>query len=62
MIVPQLDAGRYGAFIWPAYAITAAGFAWMIIATLLRARRWRREAEKLERQRPRKGPREGPGA
>ena len=61
-MVWRIDAGRYGAFIWPAYAITAAGFAWMIIATLLRARRWRREAEKLERERPRERPRGEPAA
>ncbi|MBS0411584.1 MAG: heme exporter protein CcmD [Proteobacteria bacterium] len=51
----HLDAGKYAAFLWPAYAITAAGFAWMIAATLLRARRWRREVERLEAARPRKG-------
>jgi heme exporter protein D len=41
---------RYAAFIWPAYAITALGFAWMVLDTLLRARRWRRRAEALQRQ------------
>ncbi len=41
--------GRYGAYIVPAYAITAAGFIWMIADTLLRARRWRRKAEALEK-------------
>jgi heme exporter protein D len=37
---------KYAAFVWPAYGITALGFAWMIIDTLVRARAWRRRAEK----------------
>lgn len=41
---------RYAAFIWPAYGVTALGFAWMVIDTLLRARRWRRRVEDLERE------------
>ena len=40
---------RYAAFIWPAYAVTALGFAWMVLDTVLRARRLRRRAEALER-------------
>jgi heme exporter protein D len=43
-------ADKYAAFIWPAYAITGLGFAWMLIDTLARARRWRRRAERLERE------------
>lgn len=43
-----LPGGKYAAFIWPAYAISVLGFAWMIIDTLLRARRWRRRARDLE--------------
>ncbi|MDP3852190.1 heme exporter protein CcmD [Phenylobacterium sp.] len=42
----DLDAGKYAAFVWPAYAITALVFAAMIGATLSRARRWRRRVEK----------------
>jgi len=42
----DLDAGKYAAFVWPAYALTAAVFAALIWATLARARRWRRRAEK----------------
>jgi len=41
-------AGRYGAYIWPAYGASALAFAWMIADTLARARRWRREVERLE--------------
>ncbi|HWA60307.1 MAG TPA: heme exporter protein CcmD [Caulobacteraceae bacterium] len=42
---------RYGAFIWPAYGATVVAFAWMILDTLLKARRWRRESERLEKDR-----------
>ncbi len=44
----DLDAGRYAAFVWPAYAITAALLVWMVADTLLRARRWRRRVRTLE--------------
>jgi heme exporter protein D len=40
---------KYAAFIWPAYAITALVFAWMVIDTVLRARAWRRRAEGAEK-------------
>jgi heme exporter protein D len=43
-----LDAGRYGAFLWPAFAASAAGLGWMIYDSLARARRWRREVETRE--------------
>lgn len=39
---------KYAAFVWPAYALTAVVFAWMVVSTLLRARRWRRRVERLE--------------
>ncbi len=42
----DLDAGKYAAFVWPAYAITAAVFAGMIWATLARSRHWRRRFER----------------
>ncbi len=41
--------GRYAAYIIPAYGVTLAGFAWMIVDTLARARRWRRKADNLEK-------------
>jgi heme exporter protein D len=40
---------KYAAFVWPAYGVTALVFAWMVIDTLVRARRWRRQAERQER-------------
>jgi len=42
-----LPGGKYALYIWPAYGVTALGFAWMILDTLLRARRWKRKAERL---------------
>ncbi len=46
-----LPGGKYAAFIWPAYGVSVLGFAWMILDTVLRARRWRRELARLERER-----------
>ena len=48
MTLPTDFAGKYAAFIWPAYAVSALGFLWMIVDTLGRARRWRREADRLD--------------
>ena len=46
----DLDAGKYAPFVWPAMAITALVFVWMIADSLIRARRWRREVERLEKR------------
>ena len=43
--MPDFDAGAYGAYLWPAFAVTALVFAGMIIASLGHARRWRHRAE-----------------
>jgi len=43
----HLETGKYAAFIWPAYAITAAVFAGMIVSSLGYARRWRKKTEAL---------------
>ena len=51
MTASALDMGRYAAFVWPAYGVSAAGFAWIIIDTALRARRARRSVERLEAER-----------
>jgi len=48
--MPDLDLGKYAVFIWPAYAITAAVFAVLIVASLHHARRWRARAEALNAQ------------
>ena len=38
--------GKYAAYIWPAYAITAAVFVIMVAASLAYARRWKARAER----------------
>ncbi len=44
----DLDMGKYAGFVWPAYAVTAVVLGALIADTLRRARRWRREAERLQ--------------
>jgi heme exporter protein D len=41
----HLDAGRYALFLWPAYGVSAAALAGLVVESVLRARRWRRRAE-----------------
>lgn len=45
----DFDASPYGAYVWPAFAITALVFAGMITASLAHARRWRIRTESLRR-------------
>lgn len=40
-------AGRYGAYVWPAYGASAVGLVALIVDTLTRARGWRREVDRL---------------
>jgi heme exporter protein CcmD len=49
VIAHLFSSGRYGAYIWPAYGVSLLGFVWMTIDTLVRARRWRRKADSLEK-------------
>ena len=49
----HLDMGKYAAFVWPVYAISALVLVWMVVDSLGRARRWRREARRLEQDRDR---------
>ncbi|WP_426010639.1 heme exporter protein CcmD [Caulobacter sp. DWR2-3-1b2] len=44
----DFDAGKYAIYLWPAFALTAIVFVWMIADSLVSARRWRREAERLQ--------------
>ena len=46
--MPDFHVGKYGAYIWPAFAITVLVFVWMIADSLLRARAWRKRAERDE--------------
>jgi heme exporter protein D len=50
VIAQMLSAGKYAAYVWPAYGVSALGMVWMIVDSLARARHWRREAERLERE------------
>lgn len=60
----DLNFGKYAAYIWPAYAITALVFAGLIVGSLRLASHWKRRAEALGRQAPdRRGiDRQGPGS
>ena len=48
MTMLDLDPGKYGAFVWPAFAISALVIGWMVIDSLSSARRWRKEVQRLE--------------
>jgi len=41
----DFDMGKYAPYVWPAYAVVAVVFAWMVADSLARARRWKRKAE-----------------
>jgi heme exporter protein D len=41
----DLSAGKYAAFIWPAYGFTVIVFAVLIVGALGHARRWKKKAE-----------------
>jgi heme exporter protein D len=51
----DLDAGKYAAYVWPAFAATLLGFAWMIGDSLIRARTWRRKAQAARNTSPSDG-------
>ena len=44
-------ADKHAPYFIAAYAATALVLGWMVVDTWLRARRWRRRAEQLERDR-----------
>ena len=48
--MPDLSAGKYALYVWPAYGITALVFAVLIASSLAHARRWRRRAEDRDAQ------------
>ncbi len=57
-LTSHLAMGRYAAFVWPAYGLTALAFAWMAgqtVATLRARRREERELAALARPRRVKG-------
>lgn len=42
----MLDAGKYAAFVWPAYGLSAVVLVGAVLEAVLRARKWRRAAER----------------
>jgi heme exporter protein D len=46
----DFHVGKYGAYIWPAYAITAATFAFLVWSSIAHARRWKRRFEGRSRR------------
>ncbi|WP_374472087.1 heme exporter protein CcmD [Phenylobacterium sp.] len=44
-MTPDFDASPYAAYVWPAFALTALVFAWMVLGALAHARKWKRRAD-----------------
>ena len=49
--MPDLDMGKYAAFVWPAWAISALVLAALAARALMAARRWSAELKRLEGER-----------
>lgn len=45
----HLEAGKYAAYLWPAYGVSALAIGALIVESLAAARRWRRRAEGLDK-------------
>lgn len=50
MPLPNLETGKYAAYIWPAYAITVLVFLVLIVGSLAHARHWRDKAQGKDRR------------
>ena len=46
--MPDFDMGKYAAFVWPAWAITAVVLAGLAARARVAARRWSAELKRLE--------------
>ena len=44
----DFDMGKYAAFVWPAFAITAVVLVALAARALIEARRWKAELVRLE--------------
>lgn len=44
----DLDMGRYAAFVWPAWALSAVVLAALAARAVIAARRWSAELKRLE--------------
>lgn len=49
--MPDLDMGKYAAFVWPAWGISALVLGALAARALLAARRWSAELKRLEAER-----------
>jgi heme exporter protein D len=47
--MPDLSTGKYAAYIWPAYAITALVFIVLVAGALGHARRWKKRAQEARK-------------
>jgi heme exporter protein CcmD len=47
----MMDLGKYAVFILPAYGATILVLGGLLVDSLLRSRKWRREAEAREAER-----------
>mgnify|MGYP002780671677 CR=1 FL=1 len=45
----DLDMSPYAEFVWPAWAISAAVLVGLVARAVAAGRRWKREADRLER-------------
>ena len=50
--MPDLDMGRYAAFVWPAWGITVLVLGALIARTVAASRHWKRELAQLEADSP----------
>jgi heme exporter protein D len=48
----DLDMGKYAAFVWPAWGISALVLAALAVRAVVAARRWSAELKRLEGERP----------
>lgn len=48
MSMLDLDMGRYAAFVWPAWALSAVVLAALAARAVIAARRWSAELKRLE--------------
>ena len=49
----MMDLDKYAGFILPAYGLTVGFFVWATVSSFVLARRWRREAERLQAEKDR---------
>ncbi|GAA0615312.1 hypothetical protein GCM10009422_07930 [Brevundimonas kwangchunensis] len=46
--MPDFDMGQYGAYVWPAWGISAVVLAALTVRCAMAARRWKAELKRLE--------------